>query len=96
MTTAHEVTCVSISNREDPYLRVTHLGGQDPRGRLWRLTLNQAIEGILEGRWQFFVNVDGQRQSLTIDYSPTGYRYLRAESDPDEPVTLLTLNECKN
>lgn len=94
--TSHEVTCITLNGRPNIQERITHVGGQDPRGRLWRLTVGEAIQGIMEGKWEFFVNVDGTRQMLKIAYSQNGYRFLKAQGDAEEPTTLLGLSECGN
>ena len=94
MSTWHEITCVTRTSHADPALQITHVGGPNPKGRGWRLTLDEAIEGMLSGRWAFFVMKGPQRLNLIVAVSHQGYRYIKSENDNSVPETLLKLPDC--
>jgi hypothetical protein len=94
MANNFEVTCVTKNEQAQPTERVTHIGGINGRGRGWRLTRAEAIEGIISGRWQFFVRVGEAKTTLVVGMSAMGARYLKTELDDGDPRTLLQLPEC--
>ena len=94
MATWHEVTCVVMERQGEPPLNLTHVGGGTPRGRGWRLTIDEAIEGINEGKWLFFVSLGKTRHTLVVGTTKLGFRYLRGENDAPGATILLTLPEC--
>src|SRR5688500_16268335 len=97
MAARHEITCINKTPRDNPYDAITHVGGAtgSDSGGAWRLRLDQAIAGIEQGKWEFFV-----RRSLLNDVkvvvavSPFGNKYLKTEADGAEPNNLLSLPEC--
>ena len=95
MATWYEVTCVVADSRSAPPANLTHVGGGTPRGRGWRLAIDEAIEGILEGRWQFFVSLGRTRHTLVVGMTKSGFKYLRGENDALDATILSTLPECK-
>ncbi len=93
MTNNAEITCVQKLIRNDPYDRITHVGGND--GGSWSLTLGDAIEKIERGEWNFFVGRQG-RDSVWVEIavSRAGRKYLKTSADRDVPITLLHLPTC--
>jgi hypothetical protein len=62
----------------------------------WSLPLDEAIQGVLDGRWTFFIHYDIREiVSVEVATSPTGRLYLKTEVDPDTPDQLLYLPECR-
>jgi hypothetical protein len=92
MACSYEVTCVTRSSQRGP--DVTHLGGQNPLGRSWRVSLKEAIDGIITGKWSFFVTVGGVKRNLVVAVSSMGSKYLKTDIDPNRPEILLSLPEC--
>jgi hypothetical protein len=91
----HEVTCVTMaSSTGDPLAGVTHIGGPSSRGRGWRMSVQEAIQGMLTGELGFFLERDNQRANLVVGYSKEGYRYLKVEGDENGSKVLLDLPEC--
>jgi hypothetical protein len=90
---AHRVTCINKDDRQDPYERITHIGGSSDSGA-WKITQQQAIDGIERGTWQFFVKQDGVVTDVIVAVSRFGNKYIRTEADGDEPNNLLSLPEC--
>lgn len=95
MATWHEVTCVAADPLAEPPINVTHVGGGTPRGDGWQLTIDEAIEGIVEGRWQLFVSLGRMRHTLVVGTTRRGFRYLRGENDAQDVTILLRLPECR-
>ena len=61
----------------------------------WRLPLDDAIKGVLEGRWSFFVQGVYDTVNVQVATSPSGRLYLRTEVDQDTPDELLFLPQCR-
>lgn len=89
-----QISCINKIPRNDPYNRITHVGGINPNGTRWKLTLAEAISGIKSGKWRFFVMVNGRKVWVVIARSAAGNEYLKTEADGDEPNNLLSLPEC--
>ena len=62
----------------------------------WTLTIDEAIDGILAGKWTFYIHVGAyNRVSVQVATSPSGLRYLKTELDQDTPDELLFLPQCR-
>jgi hypothetical protein len=88
------VQCINKTARYDPHQRIRAIGGVNPDGTRWKLTEDQAILGIKQGRWSFYVHVGSYRVKLEIASSQWGTEYLRTVSDGVQPDNLLSLPEC--
>jgi hypothetical protein len=64
----------------------------------WSLLLPEAIQGILEERWNFFIYFGAHQEIVHVEVakSPAGYLYLKTEMDHDTPDELLFLPECQS
>lgn len=91
---AREVLCISKSDRESPYERITHIGGKMADGSRWKIPLHGAITGIKSGRWSFYVSRGGSSVDVVVSVSKHGHEYLRTAADGKEPNNLLSLPEC--
>ena len=94
MAEAREVTCINKSDRDNPYERITHIGGGQTIITSWRKTQQEAIAEIESGESQFFVNIDGKSVWVIVAVSRYGNKYLKTEADGEEPNNLLSLPEC--
>ena len=83
----YQITCV-VPDGQDADRRIDSIGGGG-----WRLTLDQAIEGIEAGRWSFIVNVGGYADTVIVA-SRNGRKYLKTRGDGVEPNNLLDLPRC--
>ena len=95
MPTWHRVTCVTrAADPEGGGGRITHLCGTSAVGKLWRIAVPRAVDGILAGKWGFFVVVGHERHDLIVTADPSGTRTLKARPDDAVPTTLLALPDC--
>ena len=63
----------------------------------WSLLLSEAIQGILEEKWNFYIYFGAHQEIVYVEVakSPTGSLYLKTEMDRDTPDELLFLPECQ-
>jgi Protein of unknown function (DUF3892) len=63
----------------------------------WSLPLADAIRGILDGEWSFFIYFGAHQEIVNVEVakSPSGCLYLKTEMDHDTPDELLFLPECR-
>lgn len=94
MTIQVEILCINKTDRFNAYERIRSIGGKNPNGERWRLSLNDAIEGLENGKWSFFVSSAGRTVSVVVATSHTGNKYLKTIADGDQPDNLLSLPEC--
>ena len=91
---ALQVKCINKSDRDNYYERIKFIGGTNADGTRWRLSEEDAIAGIEQGKWTFFVSVNGKSVNVIIAKTETGRKYLKTESDGYIPNNLLSLPEC--
>ena len=62
----------------------------------WSLTLADAVQGVLDGEWAFFIYFGAHQEIVNVEVarSPSGCLYLKTELDRDTPDELLFLPEC--
>ncbi|MGB2781434.1 MAG: DUF3892 domain-containing protein [Phycisphaerae bacterium] len=94
MASEHEVLCINKSDRDNPHERITHIGGKNANGTRWQLSQQDAIQGIEEGKWTFYVTKNGKTVRVIVAVSRYGHKYLKTEADGEQPNNLLSLPEC--
>lgn len=91
---ANQVRCINKSDRSDPHERITHIGGINNNGTTWKITQQEAIDGIENGKWSFHVSVNGRTVDVIVAVSRYGNKYIKTEADGEHPNNLLSLPEC--
>jgi len=94
MPISYEVKCINKSDRDNPYERILSIGGIKNDGTRWKLSQQDAIEGIEKGTSAFHVTRIGRTVKVIVAVSKFGYKYLKTVADGEEPNNLLSLPEC--
>ncbi len=94
MTIKAQISCVIKADRYNPHERITHVGGVNPNGTRWRLTQEQAIQGIENSTYQFYVHRGGRVVDVIVAVSRYGHKYLKTVADGEQPDNLLALPSC--
>ena len=64
--------------------------------RRWNLPIDEAIQGVLDGKWNFFIELGMYDMvNVVVARSPSGRLYLKTDVDQDTPDQLLVLPECR-
>jgi hypothetical protein len=53
-----------------------------------------AVDSIENEKCQLYLLVDRRPVAVVVAVSRQGHKYLKAETDPEEPNSLLNLPEC--
>ena len=89
------IECINKSDRDNPWERITHIGGVNADRTRWKITQERAIEGIETGKWRFWVAVpDIDSVWVIVATSQYGNKYIKTVPDGDQPNNLLSLPEC--
>ena len=89
-----EIDCATASGRPGPHDAILFVGGPNPSGTRWKLTQQQAIDGVKDAKWAFYVNLGGKAIAVVVARGQRGHEYLKTEADGLEPGNLLDLPQC--
>lgn len=88
------ISCIKKSNSQLAHERIQFIGGVDAEGVRWKLSVEEAIEGIAVGKWRFYAHVGGHPFWAVVAVSSLGQKYLKTDHDGEQPINLLSLREC--
>jgi hypothetical protein len=96
MATPVRVSCITKTRRPEAHDRISHIGGVNADGSQWQLPESQAIRGIEDDRWDFYVERPTGHRVRVIVATRQGHKYLKTVADGEQPDNLLSLPECPN
>lgn len=95
MPASHRVRCINKTDRSNPHERIQFIGGLNGDGTRWKVSQPDAIAGLENGNWSFYVeHPAGDRVDVVVAVSAAGNKYLKTRADGDQPNNLLALPEC--
>jgi hypothetical protein len=81
MATKHEVTSISKTIAQNGEEMITHIGGNGSKKRSWKISQQEAISGIENNIWDFFIKKGSHNHKLIVAISSLGNKYLKIEND---------------
>lgn len=93
MAQSVEITGINKQPRLDPHERISYVGGLNANGTRWKLSLDNAIRGVENGKWAFWTGGGGKQVGVIVA-THLGHKYLKTLSDGVQPDNLLALPEC--
>jgi len=94
MTIRAQIRCINKSDRLNPHERIISVGGINPDGNRWKLSQTDAIKGIEDQTYSFYVSQNGRTVDVIVAKSAYGHKYLKTAADGEQPNNLLSLPEC--
>jgi Protein of unknown function (DUF3892) len=95
MAQSVEISCVNKQPRQNPHERISYVGGLNDDKTRWRLSLDEAIQGVESGKWTFWTKGGGKIVNVIVAFH-LGNKYLKTQVDGVQPDNLLALPECPN
>ncbi len=88
-----QVQCIKKRpSHYDPHERIQGIGGVHANQR-WYLPEDDAIKGIENGTYDFYVSVNGKEVGVIVA-THNNRKYLKTTADGYAPNNLLNLPEC--
>jgi hypothetical protein len=93
MAISAEIKCITKRDRQSRHERIHSVGGVNPDGARWKLSEEEAIAGIENGKWAFYTRGGGESANVIIAMH-LGRKYLKTDRDSTTKDNLLSLPEC--
>lgn len=84
------INCINKTDRANAHERIRSIGSANR----WKLSLDDAIAGIEQGKWNFYIAMNGRSVAVIIAKTADGRKYLKTLADVEQPESLLSLPEC--
>jgi Protein of unknown function (DUF3892) len=88
------IHCVNRTDRMSEDDRIHYVGGVNADGSRWKLSEDEAIAAIKDGRWTFCTICNGRTVRVVVAKNGQSREFLRTETDGTQPDGLLALPEC--
>ena len=89
------ISCINKTDRQAADERIRNVGGVNPDGGRWNLGQDQAVAGVEDNKYSFYVERPaGDVVNVVVAVSARGRKYLKTVADGDQPNNLLSLPEC--
>ncbi len=74
--------------------KLSFIGGKNPFGETWVLSVDQAIKGMESGKWKFYVNREKKSFEIEILFDSANQKSLGTPNAPDQENLLFLLPQC--
>ncbi|MEO7423979.1 MAG: DUF3892 domain-containing protein [Fibrobacteria bacterium] len=88
-----QILCIRKTYRMGPHEKIQFIGGKNADGTAWSMTIESAIQGIREGKWDFHARIDGAAVPVIVA-EHFGAAYLKTKPDWTQKDNLPSLPEC--
>jgi hypothetical protein len=88
-----QIKCIKKTDRQNAHERIKAIGGANDNSN-WTMTQEEAIAAIEQKKHAFYVQVQGKAVNVIVATSRFGNKYIKTESDGEQPNNLLSLMEC--
>ena len=90
----HQVTCITKRGTHySAHERISFIGGVNADNTRWKLSEDEAIKSIENGKYEFYVSVNGRTVDVIVA-THNGRKYLKTRADDYSPNNLLSLPDC--
>lgn len=90
MSIRYQILC-SAKEKQFNKIIISHIGGKNPLGETWILKVEQAVEDMLAGNLEFFMNLNGQTYPIVISQNQGEFELTSIGADKN---LILELPDC--